>query len=468
MPVDTQHPEYVKATRKMWPTMRDVIEGEDAVKEKNVAYLPPPGTDDATSKRYLDYLLRAVFVRYTGRTTKGLNGAIYRKAPSIELPSQLDYMKDNADGSGQGLEQISKQITQEQADIGRVGILLDRPPKIPGNTREDDLNNKLRANLSIYKTESIINWKTKVFGGVTVLTMVVLVESIEIKKDEFESESKVQYRVLGLDDAGFYYQQLYNDKKEPEPATYPTDLSGAKWDYIPFKFVGSEDNTDSVDEPPFYGMAKVNLALYRNSADYEEGIHMFGQPTPWVDVGEASTSQWKEANQSGITVGSRNGIIVGKGGKFALEYMQANTAAKEAMDQKQEQMVAIGAKVVRAAGQNQTAEEARINASAEHSVLDIIAGNADDAINDLLRSATKFEGGNPDGVEFKLNREFFPQVITAQDATALAAMELNGLIAKSDARNLLRKTDWIDPGRTDEEIDAEVHSSGFGLNGGNE
>lgn len=463
MPVDTQHPEYGLYADK-WKTMRDIGD-EDAVKKEKTRYLPgfydQSGNLDET--RYAAYILRANFVTYTARTSSGLNGAIFRKDPTIKLPSTLEYMKEDADGSGQGLTQFSKELSKEQLDVARAGVLLDRPVALEGSTREDDLKNNLRSNLSIYKTESIINWKTLRVGGATILTMVVLVESVDVEEDDFKTETEKQYRVLALDEQGYYYQEIYDAELKPQGAIYPKKKDGSNWTLIPFWFVGAEDNTVSVDEPQLYGMAKVNLAHYRNSADYEEGVHMMGQPTLFVDPGNMSTDQFNNLNPNGVTVGSRRGIVLGEGGQPYLMSMAANMAAKEAMDQKEEQIISIGGKLVQSAGKNQTAEEARINAASENSILNTIAGNNEDAIESLLKLATEFEGGDPEEVEFNLNRDFFPDTMTAQEAAAYVMFADRGDVAQSDIRERLRRAGWIREGRVDEEIDEEIEFNGGGI-----
>lgn len=466
MPVDNINEEY-KNNQDDWFDMRNVISGQKAIKKEETRYLPDFIPSD--KERYEAYVKRAVFVRYTGRTISALNGAIYRKDPSIRLPSSLEYMKDNADGAGQNLTQISKELTSECLSVARVGLLLDRPQRQEGSTLEDDRKSNLKSNFSIYKAESVVNWSTVIVGGATILSLVVLKEVVKIMGEDFQTESGVQYRVLGLDAYGKYYQQVYteteNEKGEkeytPEPAIYPKDAAGNSWGHIPFYFTGSETNTVSIDPPPLLGMADVNIAHYRNSADYEEGVYMMGQPSLFVDPGKMSPDSFKENNPNGITIGSRRGNVLGESGKAYLLNMPSNTAAKEAMDQKESQMISIGAKIVKDAMQNQTAEEARINASAEHSVLNTIVGNVEDTINKGLKDATIFEGGNPEEVDYSINREYFPEDLTAQDITAMIMLRDNGDIAQSDIRELLRRAGKINPDRTDEDIENDIETQGF-------
>jgi hypothetical protein len=62
----------------------------------------------------------------------------------------------------------------------------------------------------------------------------------------------------------------------------PKRGDGEAWNYIPFTFVGSVNNDETPDLPPLYDLAVLNVAHYRNSADYEESCYMVGQPTPYL------------------------------------------------------------------------------------------------------------------------------------------------------------------------------------------
>ena len=86
MPVQTTHPLYGKRKRQ-WQTVRDCVEGEDAIKSKNETYLPRAlGLDQ---RQYDAYKQRARWVNYTGRTLDGLHGLIFRRDPVIQASDEF-------------------------------------------------------------------------------------------------------------------------------------------------------------------------------------------------------------------------------------------------------------------------------------------------------------------------------------------------------------------------------------------
>ena len=87
-------------------------------------------------------------------------------------------------------------------------------------------------------------------------------------------------------------------------------------------------------------LPKVNIAHYRNSADFEESCFLTGQPTLFI-THSLSMEQWTEYNPGGIKLGSRAGHVLGDTGSATLLQADANSLVGDAMIKKESQMVAI-------------------------------------------------------------------------------------------------------------------------------
>jgi hypothetical protein len=456
---DYRHPQY-DACREQWRTMREVIDGTDAVKASGERYLPMPqpilSTDtsdqiDAKNARYAAYKLRAVFVNFTTRTHDSLNGALHRKPAEVELPQEVEYLSESADGSGSSLEQVSVICTGELLTTGRVAILTDYPPAAEGLSAEQTA--AMQATLAIYPAESLINWRTDTINGRKQLTLAVLAEIVPSPVDEFSADSAVRYRVLRLID-GVYTVTIYDDSGNvAEELRIPMDGSGRPWSFIPLEIAGAYSNESAPDVPPLYDLACLNVGHYRNSADFEESAFIVGQPSLFIGS-DMSAEEFTRANPSGIILGSRSGHFLGKGGTAVMLQAQDNNVVRQAMLDKEQQAIAIGAKLVNAAAQNETAEAARIRASGEVSVLTMLAQNLSSAMTKAIKSASLFMGGSGEGVKFDLSTEFFADTLTAQDVAAMMGLVDSGDISQADLRDRLRRASWIN--RTDEEIDAAI------------
>lgn len=103
---------------------------------------------------------------------------------------------------------------------------------------------------------------------------------------------------------------------------------------IPFVFFGANDNDESIDDAPLYDLAVLNLAHYRNSADYEEGNFISGQPSLFIT---GLTKEWVSdiVNQGNpIRLGARTANILGSGANAFLLQTDANSGLYEAMQDK--------------------------------------------------------------------------------------------------------------------------------------
>lgn len=453
-----------------WVKVRDCVAGSVAVKKKGVIYLPRPSPQDNNPQRYDDYILRANFFNATARTLEGLLGAVWRKNPKVDLPPQLEYMTEDADGSGCSLTQCAKETLSDVLQVGRTGLLVDFP-KIDGDQpitleAEDALN--LRASIVQYKAEQIINWGQMKIGAETVLQFVVLKE--KDKKDNpdniFKCEEIVVYRVLALDESGFYYQEEYvssssetvnNDFILRAPRSYPKTKEGANFNRIPFVFIGSKDLKPSVDKAPILDLAEINLAHYRNSADVEELGFMIGQPTLKV-IGLTPNwikDQWKNKP---LRVGARSAIELPQGADADFMQVSESQIGMALMAQKIDYMVAIGARLVLSNPVGvEAAETVRLKFTGEASILANSVQNVTEGYNQVLVYSAQFMGADPEKIVFVLNMDFFSEKITPDEARAFAEMWQKGIYSLKDLRDILRKGELIREDKDDEEIDREIN-----------
>ena len=118
---------------------RDCTDGQRAVKEQTTKYLKPlasmlcktsDGTNKMTSegqKSYDKYLSLALFFNASGRTVDGYSGLIFRKDPVIELPTQIEYLKDSIAANNETLISQMQKTVREAMITPRTALLVDFP-----------------------------------------------------------------------------------------------------------------------------------------------------------------------------------------------------------------------------------------------------------------------------------------------------------------------------------------------------
>jgi hypothetical protein len=202
MSVSTEHPDY-KLYKNVWAKTRDAVKGSVAIKEKKHAYLPVPDNkslDDARgieTVRYKQYLKRAVFTNFTGRTKNALVGAAFRKNPMYELPEAVDYLNQDATGDGLSLVQLAKDELSNLMETGRSLLLVDYPQADDDLSLEDVNMLDLRASIVPYTAEQCVNWKTSVINGRRLLTLCVLAEPYFNTDLEFSHDSDISTESYG-------------------------------------------------------------------------------------------------------------------------------------------------------------------------------------------------------------------------------------------------------------------------------
>ena len=457
MPVGSQREELRKMLAQ-YELIEDCLAGEQQVKFRRIKYLPMPNPSDTSKEnlaRYNAYLTRAVFFNTAQRTQLGLRGQVFLRDPLIEVPTLLEEVVVDATGAGVPLEQVAQECVDRALGFGRVGLFVDYPntDTTGGVSKADQESGQVRPMLKVVKATDAVNWRVMKRGAKIILSLVVFREDYEDQDDGFETKTKTQWRVLRLIDDE-YVIEVYKDKMGMTPAeTYtPKNSAGQPFNEIPFWFIGSVNNDPTIDPPPLYDLCSVNIGHYRNSADYEDSIYNMGQPTLWVS---GLTERWlKEVMGGEVRMGAVGGLPLPQDGAAGILQVEPNTLAKEAMDAKEAQMLALGAKLVEASQVQRTATEADIDNISETSILSTIAKNVGSAIEAALHYAAQYVGQDSDTIAFELNTEFDLVNLSPEERKTLIAEYQAGLLTWTEVRDSLRRAGIAS--LTDEDAKAET------------
>ena len=448
-------PEVEKQLPK-WQLIDDVIEGEDAIKSAGETYLPKPETHTDTiinDKIYTKYKKRAVFYPVTGRTLAGLKGQVFSKPVVIELESTLELLEKDVDGAGTTLEQQSKVALGNTLSKGRAGLLSDFPKVDPGQvvTKNDLETGRLRPRIIFYHPGQIINWRNTNFNGETKLSLLVLFENKILDSDGFEFKTSPRWRVYRLEEINNTYGVTVEvwkrrDDKKADSKEFVIDeektiILGANKQpliEIPFSFIGASNNDSSVDDAPLYPLAQLNISHYRNSADYEQSLFIVGQPMP---VFSGLTDEWvKKHIDNKVTLGSSTPVSLPVNSKAELLQAKPNSMPMEGMQHKEDQMKAIGAKLIEPGTVKRTATEATIEETSEASVLSSVAKNVSAAYTLAIYYCSLFiKEIDQDNIKVELNSEFQISSLSAQERAEVVAAWQAGVVAWSEVREIYRR-----------------------------
>ncbi|ECO1594861.1 DUF4055 domain-containing protein [Salmonella enterica subsp. enterica serovar Enteritidis] len=458
--VGYQRPELTKNAGK-YRMIKDCIEGQEAVKARGDFYLPRPDPTNCTEEnmmRYNSYLRRAVFYNVLQRTLSGMTGLVFQQQPEMLMPDDMEVLKVNIDGAGIGAIQQMRKCFKSVLAFGRAGLLTDFPKARIGEfgesigfTRKELMDGDVQPTVTLYMPWQIINWREEYRNGKVMLTQVVICEQIPGVTDGFQQDYTPVWRHLYLDEEGNCNQSLWVNKGDKNAqnvsggALYVTqenvvvrDSNGLPLKFIPFQFIGSETNSAEIDPPPMYDLAVLNIAHYRNSADYEESCFVTGQPTVWAS---GLTEAWVEDVLKGeLRLGSFGGIPLPANAAVGIIQTNPNTQPFEAMKQKEAQMIAIGARLIRENGKVERREvEIKNEAASEASLIVTVAQNVEAAYRKAIEWCGLFYGHPKEEITINLSYNFIYSQLTYQERQQLVNEWIAGAITFSEMRSNLKQ-----------------------------
>jgi hypothetical protein len=463
MAINAQHPEYQRAV-SLWQEISDIVNGENL--KKYLVELNPQDTSEDNKKRNKQYRERAIFYAVAGWTVRGMLGAMFTKWPTFIAPPSMEYLKFNADGAGQSIYQQSQAVSVDVISNGRAGLCVSYPEKPEGGALSlADINSgRYVATIHKYAPEQIINWSTKKVGAQIILSLVCTTETETVIED-YEHVSTKIIRERFINDVGQYEEIVWKEVKGdngvigwvPGESKIPTQSDGKPWNIIPFQFVGSESNTPDVNLAPMKELVHVNIGHYRNSADFEDSVWYSGQAQPWMSgITQAHIDLMKKND---MYVGSRNLIGVPSGEQLNYASAPSNPLVAQAMKNKIELMIGLGARFLAPGTAVKTATQAEGELSMQHSVLSLIASNVSEAYTQCLKWCALFMGEAETDLAYTISQEFVKTVVDANMLREMVASWLQGAMPAADLFNWMRKNELIDPEKTDEDINEELASN---------
>lgn len=480
MTVSYTHPLYDNSND--WVKLvRDCIRGEPAVKAEGELYLPFPNKPQTLTpddkERYKMYKMRAEFKNTVETTRKSLVGIPLKKEPVCEL-GDIEYIKANADGANKSLSSLVKDVIGEVVEVNGVGLLAEYGGVTVIDTdrfeRPEELTIAevealgLKSSIKCYKKEDIINWRFDIHNGVYQPVLWVLKQ----EREEFGNDNiftpivVVDYIVLGLDEEGNYYQELWQGLVESGAAAvaksadirvYPT-FNGEMIKEIPFSFVSDSDSVPDDSTSYLYPIASKAISDYQVDADFKDHLYKM-KPTPYITGLDAG---WLEALKemnggvmpefvtggsvawtlpSGASVGE---ISASNGADAYFKYKELN---------KQEQLD-LGARIPGAFDAN-TATEAALNNAESMANLADVCERVSSGITKALRWCAQFEGQTKeqaDSIVYEINTDFDMAALTPQEVQILQGLNQSGKLDSVTLIEQLKNRKFIRTDKTAEEI----------------
>lgn len=452
--------------KPLWETARDFIEGSRSVKNPihRKHYLPMP--DGMSESEYNAYVERAEFSPFATRTWEGVLGLMFSKEIQKTIPEKFNQYLDNVDGKGNDLYKFIKDVTSDCAITGWGGCLIDAPNGEDMSLLQAEREGVLPY-LTYYRAEKIINVQTKIIGRKEVVTKIVIKESEEVPTtDPYVTETKDRYKVLEIETdeksghIGKYKLSVLDESYRLISENYPK-MFGEEINFIPFFFMCNTEPTI----PMFMPVIDVNKAWYHKSADYENGLHWTGCPTP-ICIGYTPETMMNEEGQEvpkyDLKLGGSK-VVFFPQGVNDVRYLEFNGAGlsqlSKGMQEDEERMAILGARIISAERKGvESAETARIHRASENSVIATFANEVSKVFNNILYWYLSWSIGYPieEEIKIQINTDYDTSTMSPQELTTLVSAWQSGAIDKTILFKNMQKGELIDNSDTFEDMQERI------------
>ena len=461
-----KHPQYT-AARDQWEQLAATKGGQSSVKALRDRFLPYTSgmralginIDEQGWHQYDAYLKRAVFPDVVAETSRDLVGLLHKNAAEIELPPELEPMRENATERGESLLALLRRINEGQLDFGRIGLLLDVQPQ---------------ANMPViatYPALSVWNWATDTSSDpeqvAAIYRGVVLDETgHEFDPDTFEWRASDQQRVCRLNEAGQYETHVVKGS-DVQPTVVPA-IQGKTLAEVPFVVANAVDIAPDVGEMPLLGLSDIALAMYRGDADYRHTLFMSGQDTLVISgtsINEEETDLTKPVDAAQRLL-SRPKSLIGAGNVIGLPpenakayYVGINkegiSEQRESLEKLQSKADAYSTRLLTPGRSAESGDALEVRVTARTATLTTVAKAGGLALERMLKLAAVWKGADPAKVKVHPNLKFGDDTLAATDFRELMTAKVAGLpIALESLWLLMRKKDLTTFETFEDELEA--------------
>lgn len=400
-----------------WCMIDDALAGERRVHDQGERYLPKLSKSPrAKGSAYEAYKARARWFEASELARDGWLGSIFRKDPSVGIPTSLEGVFSDIDLEGTDFTDFCRERVEDVICHGRAGILVDHQESASG-----------RAYMIPYKAREILNWATDLVDGRRVLSLVVLRHDVQERTaDGFGTECRTEYRVLRLVD-GLYQLEIHRAGEGGafviDEVLYP-EIRKKRLTYIPFVFLGPrKSNKPEIQKPPLLKLVTLNFHHYRAQANLSHGLFFSALPTFLLLGNPGDDGGAIELGPGSVQVFENPECK-----PYVWEFSGAGLAAvRQDVQDLKEEMAALGASAVaRPLNMAETAEALTLKHAQQNTPLGLLAHSCEAGLTKAARWVADWMNVDPASVEIRLNKDFDETRLSPTDIQTLWAVYMAG------------------------------------------
>ena len=433
------------STSKQTKIMYDVTKGTLHIQSQKEKYLPR-----YYQESNVDYDARVANSELLPATTEAIQTVVGKvlSKPTVFNDVSDSFDKDNIDGMGADFESFEADALNRGVRDGMDFILVDFEAT-EGRTRQQEVSDNLKPYYKIILSTQVLNKRTEIVNGKTVLTQVTIYESIQEPDGEFGMTDVDQYRVFKKED-GNVTVRLYRKETGKGITLVEGSERTISTTEIPLVPLYTNKTGYFVAEPLFQEMAQINLSVYRMNSGLKRTITNVGDPTH-VIYGQAPSDE--QGNPLPIVVGSSNMLNLGSDDKYEIVGVNPESIqpTKDEIATMKEDMANIATEIT-STDADRTATEINKDDANQKSKLTKIAIGLENCWNTCKDFYFEYLGEVDNGT-IKVNRDFNNVMMTPDEIKELRADYLAGIITKETYIEERQKGETL---TTIDDIEAEI------------
>ncbi|WP_343546582.1 DUF4055 domain-containing protein [Sphingobium yanoikuyae] len=263
----------IAAWHDRWKRNRDFVAGEEAVKAKELTYLPKARLDDNYAE-YKDHLQRTGFFPAAFKIAQGWSGLIFRKPPKRTIASKrVELLAGLVTQDNRSMIDVAQWITRETMITNFTGSLTDHSARsdFPDTmSAAEELQLGYRPYEALYAGENILEVTRGIINPSTI--GIVHVRLLE--------DGGNQVRELSINERGLY-EVILHKKTEGndfiETSRVVPTFNGQPLTEIPFSIINTDDSV--VPTPALLQhCVDLNLQHYIMEGCLSAAIHLTSGP----------------------------------------------------------------------------------------------------------------------------------------------------------------------------------------------
>jgi len=400
----------VDAMREDWDIVDPLMGGTRAMREAGEALLPrwpKEEKEDYDNRRKLSTLFPAYI-----ETVKNNTGRVFAEPIVLgeDVPLTIQAYAENFDRQGNNLQVWAQSFFTVALSHGLCHVLAEYPKTTDKDgkqvivTKADEQAAKVRPYAVMVRPQQVLGWRSSSVDGEHVLTQFRYMESVEEDDGLFGTKCVDQIRILEPGSWSIYRKADASDKKD-QWALF--DKGTTSLTYIPLATLYTGRTGYMTAKPPLLELAYLNVKHWQSQSDQDNILHV--ARVPMLAISGIDDDTWE------LKVGTANATKLPTNGK--MEWVEHTGASIEAgrtsLADLEDQMRVAGAKLLQKDKQAvKTATQSEEEAAQELSPLQTMAGQLEDALDQVLQFYAAFIGEKEGGhvqVQGNFDIDFAPE-----------------------------------------------------------